>query len=149
MTNFNRNPVDPNRVSTSRDVVRDNQIIREENIAMREQNRAIRENDSAATGLMLGMLLFGLAALGFGLYFVNQRPTVAPTRTIIEREKTTTAPTQAPAPNVNVTVPNPPAPNVNVVVPESAPPVAPTIAPSTAPTVAPSSDATQTAPANP
>ncbi|MBW4474670.1 MAG: hypothetical protein KME45_30475 [Stenomitos rutilans HA7619-LM2] len=149
MTNFNPNPANPNRVSASRDVVQDNQLLREQNIAMREQNRAIRENDSAATGLMLGMLLFGLAALGFGLYFVNQRPSPAPTRTIIEREKTTTAPVQQPAPNVNVTVPNQPAPNVNVVVPESAPPVAPTVAPSTAPTVAPSSDASQTAPANP
>ncbi|PSB26793.1 hypothetical protein [Stenomitos frigidus] len=153
MSNFNPNPTDPtdpNRVRASRDVVRDNQAIREQNIAMREQNRDIRENDSAATGLMLGVLLLGLAALGFGVYFMTQRPAPAPTRTIIERDRTTTVPAQPSAPpNVNVTVPNPAPPNVNVTIPESAPRVAPSAAPSPVPSTAPSNADPQTAPTNP
>jgi hypothetical protein len=151
MSNFNPNPADPDRVRASRDVAQDNQIMREQNIAMREQNRAIRENDSAATGLMFGVLLFGLAALGFGIYFVTQRPTPAPTRTIIQKEKTTTVPAQPSSPpNINVTVPNPAPPNVNVTIPEPAPSVAPPVAPSVAPsTAAPSNTSPQTAPANP
>ena len=157
MSNFNPNPTDPDRVGANRDVLRDNQAIREQNIAMREENRAIRENDSAATGLMFGVLLLGLAALGCGVYFMSQRPAPAPNRTtIIERDKTTTVPTQPSAPpNVNVTVPNPAPPNVNVTIPESAPKVAPSVAPSVvppvapAPTSAPSNAASQTAPASP
>ncbi|MBW4581137.1 MAG: hypothetical protein KME42_16340 [Tildeniella nuda ZEHNDER 1965/U140] len=152
MSNFNPDPVDPNRVKASRDVAQDNQAIREQNITMREQNRAIRENDSAATGLMLGVLMLGLAALGFGTYFLTQRPTPVQTR-IIEREKTTVpaSPSTVPnvAPDVNVTVPNPAPPNVNIVVPEPAPSVAPPVAPSVAPTSAPSDVSPQTAPANP
>lgn len=156
MSNFNPNPADPDRVKASRDVARDNQLIRDENTAMREQNRAVRENDSAATGLMLGVLLLGLTALGFGTYFLTQRPAPVQTR-IIEREKTTVpaSPSTAPnvAPNVNVTVPNPAPPNVNVTIPESAPSVAPLIepsaAPSLAPTSAPSNVSPQTAPTNP
>jgi hypothetical protein len=157
MSNFNPNPIDPNRtnpdsVSPRRDVVQDERSLREQNIAVREQNNAIRENDSAATGLMLGVLLLGLAALGFGTYFLTQRPTVTPTQTII-REKTTTVPVQPSPPNINVTVPNPAPPNVNVVVPESAPSVAPSTkpsaVPSTAPQASPSSSAPQTAPVNP
>ena len=149
MSNFNPNPADPNRVRTSRDVVQDNQTIREQNIAIREQNRALRENDSAATGLMLGVLLLGLTALGFGVYFLTQRPAPAPTRTIIQKEKTTTVPAQpASPPNINVTVPNPAPPNVNVTIPEPAPSVAPSAAPSVAPTT-PSNASPQAAPANP
>ncbi|XHX80600.1 MAG: hypothetical protein RBJ76_11920 [Stenomitos frigidus ULC029] len=170
MSNFNPNPgdPDPNRVRRSRDVAQDNQIIREQNIEMKEQNRAIRENDSAATGLMLGLLLFGLAALGFGIYFMTQRPTVTPTRTIIERDRTPVTPAQpspAKPPDVNITVPNPAPPNVNIIAPAPAPvapaapapaapaPAAPApVAPesNTPPTTAaPSDTAPQTAPANP
>ncbi|MBD2034400.1 hypothetical protein H6F76_05045 [Leptolyngbya sp. FACHB-321] len=175
MSNFNPNPVDPdpNRVRTSRDVALDNQLIREQNIEMKEQNRAIRENDSAATGLMLGILLFGLAALGFGAYFMTQRPTATPTRTIIQRERTTVTPAQpspAKPPDVNITVPNPAPPNVNIAVPERAAPAAPApAAPAPAPaapapaapapvapeastpptTEAPSDTAPQPSPANP
>ena len=177
MSNFNPNPADPdpNRVKASRDVALDNQLIREQNIEMKEQNRAIRENDSAATGLMLGILLFGLAALGFGAYFMTQRPTETPTRTIIQRERTTVTPAQpspAKPPDVNITVPNPAPPNVNIAVPERAAPApaapapaAPASAPaapapaapapvapeaSTPPTTeAPSDTAPQPSPANP
>jgi len=160
MSNFNHNPVepDPNRVRTSRDVAQDNQIIREQNIEMKEQNRAVRENDSAATGLMLGLLLFGLAALGFGAYFMTQRPTATPTRTIIQRERTTVTPAKpspAKPPDINITVPNPAPPNVNIAVPAPAAP-APAAPAAPAPkasmpptTAAPSDTAPQSAPAKP
>ena len=146
------------------ELLRENMAMREQNIAIREQNRAIRENDSTATGLLLGILLLGLAAIGVGVYVFNQKPTVTPTRTIIERDRTTTVPASPLAPpNVNVTVPNPAPPNVNIAVPNSGPnssttsqpaPTA-TSAPSdssnsnTAPSSGSSNTAPQTAPANP
>lgn len=89
---------------------------------LQRQNQAIRENDSAASGLLIGVLLTGLAALAIGGYFLSQRPTPSPSRTIIERNTTREVPVpQQQAPDVNVTVPNPEPPRVNITVPSPAP----------------------------
>jgi len=89
---------------------------------LQRQNQAIRENDSAASGLLIGVLLTGLAALAIGGYFLTQRPSPSPSRTIIERNTTREVPVpQQQAPDVNVTVPNPEPPRVNITVPSPAP----------------------------
>lgn len=93
---------------------------------LQRQNQAIRENDSAASGLVIGVLLTGLAALAIGGYFLTQRPSPSPSRTIIERNTTREVPVpQQQAPDVNVTVPNPEPPRVNITVPSPAPAPAP------------------------
>lgn len=144
------NPDSHDRQESERELLQENLAMREQNVAMQEQNRAIRENDSAATGLMLGVLLLGLAVLGFGVYFMTQRPVATPTRTIIERDRTTTAPAQPAAPpNVNVTVPSAAPPNVNIAIPQATPSAVPSTEPTAVPTAAPSSASPQAAPANP
>lgn len=99
-----------------------------------EVNQEIRDNDNASRGLLLGILLTSLVAIGLGSYFwLNQRnrteapvnrtivvPTTAPSPSVspspspevrervIERDRIVPVPqSPAPAPNVNVTVPQP------------------------------------------
>ncbi|PZV09918.1 MAG: hypothetical protein DCF22_17710 [Leptolyngbya sp.] len=93
---------------------------RNDEIAQRD-----REDSNAFGGLLLGMLLTALVGLGVAAYYFlnNQRPNnttiIAPNpitspspqvkERIIERDRLVPVPQQssAPAPNVNVTIPNP------------------------------------------
>jgi hypothetical protein len=95
------------------------------------ENQQARENESAASGLLIGLLLAGLAALGAGAYYLlnNQNREVVPapvinvpapdqspqtTERIIERVvPVPQAPPEVniPTPNVNISVPNPVAPS--------------------------------------
>ncbi len=80
----------------------------------------VQQEDGTGAGVIFGVLIAGIFALGVGAYFLlNQRPvTQAPSKTtIIERTKE--VPTSQPkAPDVNVQVPQPKAPDVNVQVPQ-------------------------------
>jgi outer membrane biosynthesis protein TonB len=91
-----------------------------------EEVQEVRDNDNAARGLLLGIILTGLTGLTIAaVYLLNQRSQVPPPATppvvipqaspspsqppqvrerVIERQ--VPAP-QAPAPNVNITVPSP------------------------------------------
>lgn len=90
------------------------------------ERRAV-EDESAASGLIFGLLLAALTGLGLGTYFYlagqNRAPQVMPSVTapspvaspspqvkerIIERDRVVPVPQQAPSsPNVNITLPNP------------------------------------------
>ncbi|MDX2239823.1 MAG: hypothetical protein NW224_03975 [Leptolyngbyaceae cyanobacterium bins.302] len=106
--------------------------------------RRAYEEESAASGIIFGLLLASLVGLGLGTYFFlngqNRAPQVEPNVTnpvpspsqppevrerIIERDRVVPVPQQAPsAPDVNVTIPNPaPAPETRVTqpAPEAAP----------------------------
>lgn len=93
-----------------------------------QAERRAYEEDSAASGLILGLLLAALAGLGLGTYFFlneqNRTPVVTPPtiripnaspspssqvrERIIERDRVVPVPQQAPSmPDVNITVPNP------------------------------------------
>ena len=117
---------------------------------VRYENQVIRENDSAASGLIVGITLATLAGLGVAAYFLfNSRPAVqqpAKNTTIIEKTREV-VPVPQKAPDVNITVPsNPPAvelPDINVTptrpegqqVPTSEPaPASPQTNPEAAPT---------------
>jgi hypothetical protein len=116
----------------------------EHNRQLVRENQVLRENDSASTGLLFGALLAGAIALGAGAYFLSQRPVAAPTQTIIERTKEVPA-AQPKSPDVNVNVPKPDAPKVNITVPsptqntQPAPAAPSSVAPSPA-AAPPSSD---------
>lgn len=95
-------------------------------------DQEIRDNDNAVRGLLLGILLTGLVGLATAAYFLTQRnqadapqpanPTIVTPRTspspspqqspqvrerVIERDRIVPVPQQpAPAPDVNITVPN-------------------------------------------
>jgi hypothetical protein len=110
-----------------------NQELRREEL--RRDNQIARENNSAAGGLVTGILLAALVALGLGALFVfNRGDSSAPTggQTIIERTREIPVPQpQAPdvqPPDVNITVPKveaPQVPDVNVTLPSPAAPEAP------------------------
>lgn len=132
---------------------RDREIYNQE---LRRDNQIARENNSASSGLMLGILLTSLVALGLGALFLFNRggessaPTGSPT--IIERTREVPVPQpQAPdvqPPDVNITLPKveAPQPDVNVTIPSPAAPEAP------AAETTPTGDATstgETAPAQP
>jgi len=119
--------------------------IRQREIYDREVRRDpvyVQQEDGTGAGVIFGVLIAGIFALGVGAYFLlNQRPvTQAPSKTtIIERTKE--VPTSQPkAPDVNVQVPQPKAPDVNVQV---APPAAPQ---TSAPSATQESSSTQTDP---
>jgi hypothetical protein len=89
------------------------------------ENQQARENESAAGGLLIGLLLAGLAALGAGAYYLlnNQNREVEPapvinvpapsqspqtTERIIERVvPVPQAPPEVKIPDVNISVPSP------------------------------------------
>ena len=131
---------------------RDREIYNQE---LRRENQIARENNSAASGLFLGILLTGLVALGLGALFMFNRDggTSEPAgrQTIIERTREVVPQPQAPdvqPPDVNITVPKveaPPAPDVNVTIPSPAVPEAPAAETAPANTAAPTGD---TAPAD-
>ena len=142
------NPNDPNidgvqgREATPEEIARRDGYVQgrtDENYvqgAVRGQERANAQaiaNDSAASGLVVGLMIALLAAgVGAAVYFLARpepAPVVAPEaektpqvqketvreRTIIERQ------TPAPAPDVNISVPETPAPDVNITNQEPAP----------------------------
>ena len=132
MTNFN-DPDPRDRPSTSvppqnidaRNIEAQNRLTEQRNYETVQRDR---EDSNAFGGLLLGMLLTALVGLGVAAYyFLNQRPNTTNTITpanpvtspspqvkerIIERDRIVPVPQQssAPAPNVNVTIPNPVAP---------------------------------------
>jgi hypothetical protein len=92
------------------------------------ENLRTRESESAASGLLIGILLAGLCGLGAVIYFINQNPETQtapvinvpapaqspqPSERIIER----VVPVPQNLPDVNV-----PAPKVNITVPSPAQP---------------------------
>ncbi|HEY9859275.1 MAG TPA: hypothetical protein V6D16_07200 [Candidatus Obscuribacterales bacterium] len=135
-----------------------NQELRREEL--RRDNQIARENNSAAGGLLTGILLAALVALGLGALFVFNRggdsSEPAGRQTIIERTREVVPQPQAPdvqPPDVNITVPKveaPQVPDVNITIPSPAAPQAP--ATETAPAdnaastgdAAPTGDATST-----
>lgn len=120
-----------------------NRNLRDREIYSRDlerDNQNIREHDSAATGLILGIFLAGLTALGIGTYFwTTQKPaTQAPARTtIIERNNETTREVPVPQPQVPDVKP----PDVNITIPNPAPQAPSSNAPVTAPAPAPQTEA--------
>jgi hypothetical protein len=120
-----------------------------------ELNQDIRDNDTAARGLLLGILLTGAVGLATAAYFLSQRPqTPAPTReTIVVPRNSPVPQSPAPAPQVQeriierdriVPVPQPAAPaapSVNNTEPQSSQPAP--VAP-----VAPATGGQPAAPAN-
>ena len=139
---------------------RDREIYNQE---LRRENQIARENNSAASGLMTGILLTSLLGLGLGAFFLFNRgadnSAPAGNQTIIERTQEIPVPQpQAPdvkPPDVNITLPKveaPPAPDVNVSIPSPAVPQAPAAETAPADSAAPTGDATstgETAPAQP
>jgi hypothetical protein len=129
-----------------------NQELRREEL--RRDNQITRENNSAAGGLLTGILLATLVALGLGALFAfnrggdNSEP--AGRQTIIERTKEVVPVPQAPdvqPPDVNITVPKveaPKAPDVNVTIPNPTAPAAPAAETAPADNAAPTGDATST-----
>jgi hypothetical protein len=105
-----------------------------------EAEQRDREDSNAFGGLLLGMLLTALVGLGVAAYyFLNNRPATTTIITpanpvaspspqvkerIIERDRIVPVPQQsvAPAPNVNVTIPNPVAPQAPAAQPAPAQP---------------------------
>jgi hypothetical protein len=106
--------------------LRDRQVYNRDRQVIRE-NQTVRENDGAATGLIIGILLTGLTALGIATYFLSQRTSTNPTparTTIIERTKEVLPKSQPQSPpDVNITVPSPNPPDVNITVPPNPPDV--------------------------
>nr|WP_290221116.1 hypothetical protein [Trichocoleus desertorum] len=129
-----------------------NQELRREEL--RRENQIVRENNSAAGGLLTGIVLAALVALGLGALFVFNRggESSAPAgrQTIIERTREVVPQPQAPdvkPPDVNITVPKveaPQVPDVNVTIPSPAAPAAPTTETAPAENAAPAGDATST-----
>ena len=146
----NNNPNDPNidgirgREATPEEIARRDGYIQgrtDEHYvqgAVRGQERANAQaitNDSAASGIIVGLMIALLAAgVGAAVFFLSNReatPVVTPEveetpqvqkeiireKTIIERE------TAAPVPDVNISAPATPAPDVNVTDQELAPAV--------------------------
>jgi len=121
-----------------------------------EEQRA-RDNDSAARGLLMGVIIASLLGLGIlAWYLLNQRQ--EPIQQIIVPENTTSpTPPAPPAPDVDITVPSPqqsqaPAPDVDITVPSPQQSQAP--APEinnniTVPSPAPQSGDTPTTPTGP
>ncbi|MBM0742697.1 hypothetical protein JOY44_13950 [Phormidium sp. CLA17] len=162
MTNFNKpdprddiNPasVPPQNIDAqNRNIDAQNRLIEQRNSEAAQRDR---EDSNTFGGLLLGMLLTALVGLGVAAYyFLNQRPSTTNIITpanpvtspspqikerIIERDRIVPVPQQssAPAPNVNVTIPNP--------IPQRAPaaPAAPAARPAPA---APAAPAAQPAP---
>jgi hypothetical protein len=103
--------------------------IRQREVYSREVRREpvyVREEDGTGAGVILGILIAGICALGVGAFFLlNQRPaaqTPSPSKTTII-EKTREVPVAQPkAPDVNIQVPQPKAPDVTI---QTAPPAAP------------------------
>ena len=114
---------------------------------LNEANQTARDNESAARGLLIGIIFTGLAALVIGAVFLlNQR---SQTPVLIQRIAPTASPSPSPSPQVRdriierdrvVPVPQPQAPQVNIAVPNSGQSTAPSTQ------TAPGSSSTQTAP---
>lgn len=117
-------------------------------------------NDSAASGLIVGLIIALLAAgVGAAVYFMARpepTPVVAPEvdrepqvqREIIREKETTVIErdnsTSAPAPDVNISVPETPAPDVNIINQEPEPAAAePAAEPASEPAPAAESPATE------
>lgn len=101
--------------------------VAERRVSNVEERVRSREGESAANGLFVGIILTALVGLGFGLfYFLNyesRTPVVVPNvikpeaspsptqpenrTTVIERDRIVPVPQTAPAPEVNIQVPNP------------------------------------------
>ncbi|MDX2098668.1 MAG: hypothetical protein SFW36_12905 [Leptolyngbyaceae cyanobacterium bins.59] len=101
--------------------LRDREVYRRE---VNNNREVIREDDSA-NGLLIGLSLATLAALGLGAFFLfNDRPAPqqapAQNRTVIERTREV-VPVPQKAPDVNIQVPAAPAPEVNIQAPSPAP----------------------------
>jgi hypothetical protein len=149
--NLHSNPHDPNYVNPNGVVdprravsYRDGYIHgRVSERHLQEEELVVRDNNNAARGLLIGIVLTALVAIGVGaLFFWNQRqqeqipaaPAVVPVvpaspapatsqnqgkqTTVIERHTVeqvpVSVPQQAAPPNVNVNVPAQPAPRTNV-----------------------------------
>ena len=79
------------------------------------ENQVARENNAASSGIVLGILLATVAAIGVGAFFFTNQTSENPSpnqTTIIEKTKEVPVP-QPPAPDVNVK-----APDVNVKAPD-------------------------------
>ncbi|MEX0270878.1 hypothetical protein AB3R30_17185 [Leptolyngbyaceae cyanobacterium UHCC 1019] len=138
MTNFNKpgsgdrlsSSVPPQSVSSqsidTQNIEAQSRLTEQRNYEAAQRDR---EDSNAFGGLLLGMLLTALVGLGVAAYYFlnNQRPNTTNIITpanpvtspspqvkerIIERDRIVPVPQQsaAPAPNVNVTIPNPVAP---------------------------------------
>ncbi|MGB3765629.1 MAG: hypothetical protein WA947_03650 [Phormidesmis sp.] len=163
------NPNDPNidgvkgREATPEEIARRDGYVQgrtDENYvqgAVRGQERVNAQaaaNDGAASGLIVGLTIALLAAgIGAAVYFLSSpepTPVAAPEieqtpqvqkevvreKTIIERE----TPASAPAPDVNISVPETPTPDVNIINQEPAPAAEPAPASAPAPEPAPAAE---------
>lgn len=152
MTNINnpdpRDNLSPKSTPSSvppQNIDTQNRLIEQRNYEAAQRDR---DDSNAFGGLLFGILLTALVGLGVAAYYFlnNQRPSTTNIITpanpvtspspqikerIIERDRIVPVPQQspAPAPNVNVIVPNPVAPKAPAAKPVPAAPSAPAVQP--------------------
>jgi len=107
----------------------DSQKVQDDRLFVNEQRA--RDNDSAARGLLIGIILASLVGLGLAWYFLNRRDEQPVQQIIVPGQQSpSTTPQQSVTPpsppDVDINVPSPqqpqaPAPNVNITVPSTQP----------------------------